>query len=295
MRADRSVEPTKSQNSTVSCRRSESDEGAMATGAFTPDFPAVSEYPQSQQKRALRGFEYPQRGHALSIAAPQPLQADASTAFSIRHAAQRHRRGQPAAAAPPLRRALPARSLCGDVPQDPRKSKVSGFPSPDSSALAPVVPCCRSTAGRALVLGRRHVHPANAPPSESGLRVSVAPVIPMEKRGPPRSLGRPDVARAGVDRRMLSGRRVCIRPRPSSVGASWPSGKRAPSAPGLFIDFVAAFPTAHALARLRFVGFVAASVARLATGSGGLTPFRAGFPPAGLTEFHDVIASIVPF
>jgi len=64
----------------------------------------------------------------------------------------------------------------------------------------------------------------------------------------------------------------------------------------MFIDFVAAFPTAHALARLRFAGFVAASVARLATGSGGLTPGRAGFPPAGrLTEFHDVIASIVPF
>ena len=38
------------------------------------------------------------------------------------------------------------------------------------------------------------------------------------------------------------------------------------------LDFVAAFPTAHALARLRFAGRIAASVATLATGSGGLTP-----------------------
>ncbi len=40
-------------------------------------------------------------------------------------------------------------------------------------------------------------------------------------------------------------------------------------------------PTAHTLACLRFAGLVAETVARLATGSGGLTPGRAGFPPAG--------------
>ncbi len=40
-------------------------------------------------------------------------------------------------------------------------------------------------------------------------------------------------------------------------------------------------PTAHTLARLRFAGPVAETVARLATGSGGLTPGRAGFAPAG--------------
>ena len=55
-------------------------------------------------------------------------------------------------------------------------------------------------------------------------------------------------------------------------------------------------PTAHALARLRIAGRVTASVARLATGSGGLTPDRTGFAPAGRpTKFHEVIASFTPF
>ncbi len=50
-------------------------------------------------------------------------------------------------------------------------------------------------------------------------------------------------------------------------------------------------PTAHTLACLRFAGRVTETVARLATGSGGLTFGRAGFSPAGrLTKFHGVIA-----
>ena len=54
-------------------------------------------------------------------------------------------------------------------------------------------------------------------------------------------------------------------------------------------------PTAHTLARLRFAGLVAETVARLATGSGGLTPGRAGFAPAGRqSKFHGVIASSNP-
>jgi len=62
------------------------------------------------------------------------------------------------------------------------------------------------------------------------------------------------------------------------------------------IVFEAACPTAHTLARLRFAGAVTATVARLATGLGGLTPGRAGFAPAGRqTEFHRVIASSTPF
>jgi hypothetical protein len=40
-------------------------------------------------------------------------------------------------------------------------------------------------------------------------------------------------------------------------------------------------PTAHMLACLRFAGLVTETVARLTTGSGGLTPGRAGFAPAG--------------
>ncbi len=40
-------------------------------------------------------------------------------------------------------------------------------------------------------------------------------------------------------------------------------------------------PTAHTLACLRFDDLVTEIVARLTTGSGGLTPGRAGFAPAG--------------
>jgi hypothetical protein len=52
---------------------------------------------------------------------------------------------------------------------------------------------------------------------------------------------------------------------------------------GIRIDiaFEAAISTAHTLACLRFAGLVAETVARLATGSGGLTLGRTGFAPAG--------------
>ena len=50
-------------------------------------------------------------------------------------------------------------------------------------------------------------------------------------------------------------------------------------------------PTARTLAYLCFASLVTETVARLATGSGGLTPRRAGFAPAGQkTKFHGVIA-----
>jgi len=50
-------------------------------------------------------------------------------------------------------------------------------------------------------------------------------------------------------------------------------------------------PTARTLAYLRFAGLVTEAGARLATGSGGLTPRRAGFAPAGQkTKFHGAIA-----
>jgi hypothetical protein len=54
-------------------------------------------------------------------------------------------------------------------------------------------------------------------------------------------------------------------------------------------------PHGHTLACLRFAGLVAETVARLATGSGGLTLGRAGFAPAGRrTKFHGVIAASIP-
>jgi hypothetical protein len=40
-------------------------------------------------------------------------------------------------------------------------------------------------------------------------------------------------------------------------------------------------PTAHTFVHLRFADPVTETVARLTTGSGGLTPGRAGFAPAG--------------
>ena len=74
-----------------------------------------------------------------------------------------------------------------------------------------------------------------------------------------------------------------------------PSGNSAPSASGKTIGFGAACPTAHTLACLRIAGPVAETVARLATGSGGLTLGRAGFAPAGRrTKFHEVIATSNP-
>ncbi len=56
-------------------------------------------------------------------------------------------------------------------------------------------------------------------------------------------------------------------------------------------SFRSQLPTAHTLACLRFADLVAETVARLATGSGGLTPDRAGFAPAGRrTKFQGDIA-----
>jgi hypothetical protein len=56
-------------------------------------------------------------------------------------------------------------------------------------------------------------------------------------------------------------------------------------------SFRSPLPTAHTLACLRFAGPVTETVARLTTGSGGLTLRRAGFAPAGRrTKFQGVIA-----
>ena len=76
----------------------------------------------------------------------------------------------------------------------------------------------------------------------------------------------------------------------------WPSGKTGPSASGKTRGFGAAYPMAHMFARLRIADHISGTVARLATGSGGLTLGRAGFAPAGRqTKFHEVIASSFPF
>jgi hypothetical protein len=69
-----------------------------------------------------------------------------------------------------------------------------------------------------------------------------------------------------------------------------PSGKTEPSASGNH-SFRGHVLTAHTLACLRFADPVTEAVARLTTGSDGLTPSRAGFAPAGRqTKFQGDIA-----
>jgi len=74
-----------------------------------------------------------------------------------------------------------------------------------------------------------------------------------------------------------------------------PSGKSGPWASGKRIGFGAACPMAHTFACLRIAEAISGTVARLATGSGGLTLGRAGFAPTGRhTQFHEGIASSSP-
>ena len=74
-----------------------------------------------------------------------------------------------------------------------------------------------------------------------------------------------------------------------------PSGKSGPWASGKDIGFGAACPMARTFACLRIAEAISGPVARLATGSGGLTLSRAGFAPAGRqTTFHGGIVSSSP-
>ena len=123
--------------------------------------------------------------------------------------------------------------------------------------------------------------PANAPASEMDHRLSVGPETPEERQGPPGLLGRPLPACRGA-----TPRRTRPRLAPTSLREDPRRGRhrlrekqnaRHPE----WDSFRGHVPTAHTLAYLRFAGIVTDTVARLATGSGGLTPGRAGFAPAG--------------
>jgi hypothetical protein len=62
------------------------------------------------------------------------------------------------------------------------------------------------------------------------------------------------------------------------------------------IVFMAAFPTAHTLARLRIAGRVAASIARLATGWAGLSSAGRGLHQLDdEPNFMSIIAPLTPF
>jgi len=169
-----------------------------------------------------------------------------------------------------------------------------------SDSLAPFgrgfgSPCPRPTPMRALVLGRPRVRPRTRGTSETDHRLSASPVAVEEKRGPPRFLGRPLRACRGRTPRRI---RPLLAPTPlrGDRGEAVVAFRQNRTL-GIRddIDFEAANPTAHTLACLRFAGLVAGAGARLATGSGGLTPGRTGFAPAGRqTKFHGVIASSIP-
>jgi hypothetical protein len=146
-----------------------------------------------------------------------------------------------------------------------------------------------------LVLNRLRMPLHTRSASETGHRRSASPVSFEEKRGPPGLLGRPLRARPGQTPRR-------IRPllAPTSLredqrrGHHRLQGKQNPGHPESH-GFRGRNPMAHTLACLRFAGLATETVARLTTGSGGLTLGRAGFAPAGRqTKFQGDIARPPP-
>ncbi len=149
----------------------------------------------------------------------------------------------------------------------------------------------RPTSMQELVLGRPRMLLRTHSASETGHRLSEKPGCFEERKGPPGLLGRPLRACRGA-----TPRRIQPRLAPTSLredprrGHYRLRGKQNPRHPESH-SFRGQIPTAHTLACLRFAGLVTATVARLATGSDGLTPSRAGFAPAGRqTKFQGDIA-----
>ena len=154
-------------------------------------------------------------------------------------------------------------------------------------------PCQWPTSLRVLLLclsGRRHVHP---PRVVRRRRVTGSPSRrDMSRRGE----GLPGYGAVLFVRAMVE--------HPAGYGPLLahstekpllPSGTSGPWASGKVRGFGAACPMAHTFACLRIAGVISGPVARLATGSGGLTLGRAGFAPAGRhTKFHEGIASSSP-
>ncbi len=153
----------------------------------------------------------------------------------------------------------------------------------------------RPTSMQKLVLNRPRMPLLTRGASETGHRLSAKPGCFEERGGPPGLLGRPlRMCRGATPRR--------TRPllAPTSLredqrrGRHRLQGKQNPRHPESH-SFRGHLPTAHSLACLRFADLVTETVARLATGSGGLTPGRAGFAPAGQhTKFHEGIATSNP-
>ena len=155
----------------------------------------------------------------------------------------------------------------------------SDFPAPFGRGFGS--PCQRPTSMQGLVLSRPRVPLLARGASETGHRLSARPGSFEERRGPPGLLSRPLRARRGP-----TPRRIRSLLAPTSLredprrGRRRLQGKQNPGHPECH-SFRGRNPTAHTLAFLRFASLVTETGARIATGSGGLTPGRAGFAPAG--------------
>lgn len=131
---------------------------------------------------------------------------------------------------------------------------------------------------------------ADAPTSGSRSPAPRVAGLPLERTGPPRLLGCPLTAcRASKPRRMCRPLAQLPRDQHRCLQVTWNPGH-----PGCD-SFRGQLRTAHCLACPRIAGVVTSTVARLASGAGGLTLRRAGITPAGqLTKFHGFIASSNP-
>jgi hypothetical protein len=154
-------------------------------------------------------------------------------------------------------------------------------------------PCQRPTSMQKLVLNRLHVLLLTRSALELGHRNSIKPGYVEETRGSPRLLGHPlHTCRGLTPRRNQTSPRPILPLRRSTQRSASPSRNYERSATGMTL-FRGHSPTAHMLVCLRIADLVTDAVARLTTDSGGLTPGRAGFAPAGQqTKFHGVIATL---
>ena len=114
---------------------------------------------------------------------------------------------------------------------------------------------------------------------------------PEERQGPPRLLGHPLRTCRGSTLRRNSPPPRPLRNQKLYGEADIVFAKNRTLDIRNDYSFRSHLPTAHTFACLRFADRVTETVARLTTGSGGLTPGRAGFAPAGRhTKFQGGIA-----
>jgi hypothetical protein len=124
--------------------------------------------------------------------------------------------------------------------------------------------------------------PADAPVLGIDHRLPIRPEAPEERQGPPGLLGRPLPACRGA-----TPRRTRPLLAPTSLREDRRKGRHRlreqteRSASGTIIVFEATVPRPTRSRAYASPASLPKTVARLATGSGGLTPGRAGFAPAG--------------